>query len=223
MTSRYLAIAGTGNARRRMDWDHPLSAFSDFLRRHGLEPIEQDERRRYGWDGALDGVDGLDATWDYYGRALYHYFVPPLGVGRIPPRETFIIGHSHAGNLVAYACGKYGLQVEGLITVGTPIRGGRMKEIYAAAAPNIRRHLHLHSRRDWWQVFGSLFDGRCGIHRQHPHAHNCEMPKGHGDVLRDPDLFREWTKERQRDDGTTYTWLDFLMPAEAPDAAALFV
>lgn len=214
MVSRYLAIAGTGSARRRLDWDHPQSAFSDFLRRQGLMPLIEDERRRYGWDGALDGLDGLDATWDYYGRALYHYFVPPLGViaPSIPPAETFIVSHSHGGQLVAMACGRYGLLVEGLITVGMPVRGGRMTEIYAAAALNIKRHLHLHSKGDWWQVVGALFDGRFGIHREHPHADNQRMPKGHGDVLRDPALFPLWLDEG---------WIDYLQPKEARDVLCI--
>lgn len=192
---RYLSIAGTGNAKRERDWDHPDSPFSQFLWQLGLEPLKTADADRFGWDGALDGVDRHDYTWDYFGKALYHYFVPPLfqGVPAIPPEQTFIIAHSHAGNLVAYACGKYGLKVEGLITVGMPVRGGRMEAIYAAAAQNIRRHLHLHAGwRDYWQVLGSMFDGRWGIHREHPHARNFRMPGGHGDVLRDPDLFPLW-------------------------------
>ncbi|HVL67214.1 MAG TPA: hypothetical protein VM364_08115 [Vicinamibacterales bacterium] len=205
---RYLAIAGTHGSRRRLDWDHPRSAFADFLRARGLEPLEEDERRRYAWSTVLDGIDGRDDTWDAAGRALYHYLVPPLGIGgpAIPPRETFIVAHSHAGQVVAFACGVYGLEVEGLVTVGTPVRGGRMTEVYAAAAPRIRRHLHLHSRRDWWQVVGSLFDGRWGIHREHPHADNQEMPKGHGDVLRDPGLFALWVSRG---------WISYLQPEVA--------
>jgi pimeloyl-ACP methyl ester carboxylesterase len=193
--TRCLSIAGTGGARRPNDWDHPRSPFSQFLRAQGIHPLVEDDARRYGWSTVLDGVDDSDDTWDASGRNLYHYFVPPLGTGlpAIAPEETFIIGHSHAGNVIAHACGKYGLRINGLITVGTPIRGN-LRELYAAAAPNIARHLHLHAGwRDYWQVFGALFDGRFGIHREHPEAErNDRMPKGHGDILRDPSLFNVW-------------------------------
>lgn len=205
---RYLAIPGTGHAKRGPDWDHPGSAFSAFLREQGCVPLVESDPHRYGWSGAVDGIDRHDFTWDAFGKALYHYFVPPLlqGVPAIPPAETYIICHSHAGNVVAYACGTYGLRVQGLITVGMPIRGGRMEAVYAAAAPNITRHVHLHAGwRDTWQVLGSLFDGRFGIHRAHPHAQNFRMPGGHGDVLRDPARFPLWESEG---------WLDAFMGRE---------
>lgn len=201
---RYLAIAGTGGAGRAADWNALTSPFTVFLRTRGLTPLVEDERRLYGWDTALDGLDGHDYTWDYWGKSLFHYIVPPLGNGEpaIPPSETFIIGHSHAGNLVAYACGKYGLKINGLITVGTPIRGN-LTPLYEAASRNIERHLHLHAGwKDYMQVLGSLFDGGFGIHREHPFAINQPMPGGHGDILRKPELFPLWVQNH---------WLDLFV------------
>lgn len=191
---RYLAIAGTGGAGRPDEWSALSSPFTAFLRTQGLTPLVEDERRSYGWDTALDGIDGHDYAWDYSGKNLFHYIVPPLGSGEpsIPPAETFIIAHSHAGNVVAYACGKYGLKVEGLITVGTPIRGN-LTSLYEAASKNIARHLHLHAGwKDYVQALGSLFDGRFGLHREHPFATNQQMPGGHTDILCKPALFPLW-------------------------------
>lgn len=194
---RYLAIAGTGGAWRADEWHHPKSPFCSFLRTRGLAPIVEDDRRGYGWDTAVDGVFGRDDIWDYAGRNLFHYFVPPMGSGEpsIQPTETFIITHSDGGEVVAYACGKYGLKINGLITVATPIRKN-LTPLYEAAAKNITRHLHLHAGwLDYIQVLGSLFDGGFGIHREHPFAINQQIPGGHDDVLRRPELFPLWESE----------------------------
>jgi hypothetical protein len=150
----------------------------------------------------LDGLDGNDENWDAAGRALAHYIMPPLcDHAIIPPSETFIIAHSHGGNVVAYACGVYGLKVSGLITVATPVRKN-MDAVYKKAAENIDRHLHLYAGwKDYMQILGGLFDGQWGIHRDMPYAEkNAKMPGGHGDILRDPKLFQNWL-----DKG----WLDY--------------
>jgi hypothetical protein len=197
---RIIAIPGTGSGTRVADWDAVDSPFMTYLRTFGIVQVAERESQRYGWDGALDGIDKHDVTWERFGRALFHYVVPPLGDGTpaIPPEETFIIAHSHAGQVVSFACGKYGLKVAGLVTVGMPIRGDkRMQQIYADAKVNITRHVHLRAGwRDYWQLLGSLKigDGQWGIHRDHPHAKNYQMPKGHGNVLREPALFNLWEK-----------------------------
>jgi len=199
---RYIAVAGTYGARREHDWDAPDSNFNAFLKGQDIMPLIVSPLKRYAWSTMLDGLDQTNDTWDAAGRALAHYIVPPLlDQSLIKPEDTYLIAHSHGGNVVAYACGKYDLKVNGLITVGTPIRG-EMQEMYEAAAPNITRHLHLHAGwKDYWQALGALFDHRFGIHRKHPCAEkNAKMPKGHGNILREPELFHYWT-----DNG----WLDY--------------
>lgn len=194
---RYTAVAGTGGAWRADEWHHPTSPFCSYLRTQGFAPLVEDDRRGYGWDTAVDGILGADDIWDYNGRSLYQYFVPALGSGEpsIPPEDTFIITHSHGGNVLAYACGKYGLKVAGAITVATPIRASMMP-LYEAASKNITRHLHLHAGwLDYIQVAGSLFDGGFGIHREHPFAINRKMPGGHVDILQRPELFPLWASE----------------------------
>jgi pimeloyl-ACP methyl ester carboxylesterase len=147
------------------------------------------------WSTELDGINNEHNTWDAAGRALAHYITPPLlSDSLVKPEDTYLIAHSHGGNVVAFACGKYGLKVNGLVTVGTPVRKD-LYAIYEAASSNISRHLHLYAGwRDYWQAFGALFDGRFGIHREHPFAtRNDQVPKGdHGSILRDREFFRLW-------------------------------
>jgi pimeloyl-ACP methyl ester carboxylesterase len=201
----YITIAGTFGAKHEQDWYHPDSDFSKFLLKHGCQQLEANPIKRYMWSTEVDGINSDNNTWDAAGRALAHYIAPPLlNASLVKPENTYIVAHSHGGNVVAYACGKYGLKVNGLITVGTPIRKD-LHDVYKAALPNISRHLHLYAGwRDYWQVWGALFDGRFGIHRKHPFAtRNCKVPKGdHGSVLRDQEFFPLWLERG---------WLDFWM------------
>lgn len=206
---RYIAVAGTHGIERDEDWDSPESPFNSFLAMHGIEPLVISPLKRYKWSTAIDGIDNNNYTWDAAGRALAHYIIPPLGQDSLlKPTETFIISHSHGGNVVAYACGKYGLKVDGLITVATPIRN-ELKDLYEAATANVCRHLHLHAGwRDYMQILGSMFDGKFGLHRKHPYARNAAMPGGHGSILRDKELFPYWL-----DKG----WLDYFSGKSVPN------
>lgn len=192
----YAAVAGTHGACRPDDWTHPQGPFAQALRSYGAAPLRDAPDQCFEWSTALDGVDDQHLDWQFAGKALFHYFVPALGDGRptIPPAATNILCFSHGLQVVAYACGRYGLKVNGLISVGSPIRGD-LQDLYAEAACNIRQHLHLHARkRDLWQTLGAAFDGRWGIHRQHPFAKNVAIPDGHGRVLYDPRLFPLWQR-----------------------------
>lgn len=177
------------------DWFLPDSNLSKFLAEQDCKQVITDPLNMYMWSTKIDGVKGDDDEWDAAGRALAHYIVPPLAKeSLLKPKDTFLIAHSHGGNVVAYACGKYGLKVSGLVTVGTPVRK-ELFPIYAAASDNIERHLHLYaSWRDYMQILGSLFDGRFGIHREQPYAEkNAKVEGGdHGSILRDTKMFHLW-------------------------------
>lgn len=199
----YISVAGTHGENKKIEWHLAISDFSNFLLEHGYEQIETNPLKRYMWSTSLDGFDANNTTWDAAGRALAHYIVPPLlDKSLVRPEDTYIVTHSHGGNVVAYACGKYGLKINGLVTVGMPIRGD-MNDIYEAASINITRHLHIYAGwRDYWQVLGALFDGRFGIHRKHPFAtRNDKAPGcGHGSILRDKTHFNLWLERG---------WLDY--------------
>ncbi len=200
---QYITIAGTHGIRRVLDWDSPESNLSHFLLQHDCKQLVTSPLKRYMWSTSADGIDDHNDVWDASGRALAHYIAPPLADNPlVAPKDTFLIAHSHGGNVVAYACGKYGLKINGLITVGMPIRGD-LDDVYKAAAGNIERHLHLYAGwRDYWQNLGAMFDGRFGIHRKHPYAgKNGKVSGGdHGSILRDVKFFHMWL-----DNG----WLDY--------------
>lgn len=197
---RYITVAGTHGADRT-DWDQLDSPFSNLLQFHGCEQLITDPLRKFMWSTEVDGLLGRNNTWDASGQALADYIVPPLlGSTLLAAKDTYVISHSHGGNVVAYACGKYGLKIEGLITIGMPIRED-LHDLYQMATPNIKRHLHIHAGwKDYWQVLGALRDGRWGIHREHPFATNVKTSGGHGTVLRDVKHFHKWVDEG---------WLEF--------------
>lgn len=198
LTKQAILVGGTHSfhateAENRAEWCHPESAFvREVLAPAGIAVVAP-AGRPFSWDGSLDGIDRHELTWHAWGRALFDYAVPPLAPEkRIPPSALVGFGHSHGGNVWIYACA-LGLKVDCLVTVGTPVRGD-LRALLERARPNIRRHMHLYSRRDWWQVFGAIGDGILGVRRQFPApTRNEEMPRGHGNVLRDRDLFPLWT------------------------------
>jgi pimeloyl-ACP methyl ester carboxylesterase len=206
---RYITIAGTWGMHHTEDWYSPTSNLSKFLLDHQAIQLETNPLKRYMWSTGIDGIDKHNDTWDAAGRALADYVSPPLlGKALIAPEDTYLIAHSHGGNVVAYACAVYGLKINGLITVGTPIRKD-LNDVYKAAAPNISRHLHLYAGwRDYMQTLGALFDGRFGIHRKHPFAgRNGRVPGGnHGSILRDTSFFHLWMERG---------WLDYWMGTDA--------
>jgi hypothetical protein len=188
----YLGVPGTHGSRRVADWNHLGSRFTRFALSRGFVSVEERAVVPFRWSTDLDFGSGKHEDWKALGYALYYYHVPPLRPELvIEPGRTRLICHSHAGNGAIYAA-SFGLKIECLVTVGTPVVKG-MEDVVEAARPNIKRWLHLYSDKDWWQIFGAAFDGRLGFYRKMKLAdRNEKMPKGHGDVLRDPSLFHLW-------------------------------
>jgi pimeloyl-ACP methyl ester carboxylesterase len=193
----YLGIAGTNSNRMMQDWDHLGSGFTRYLLKHGFVSVEERASIGFDWSDDIDLGRGHE-DWKAGGRAVFYYLVPPLYP--TPPCATNIIAHSHGGQVALYAAA-YGLKINCLITVGTPVRED-MQEIIAVARPNIQRWLHLRSNNDMWQWFGSWFDGGLKLNRDFKQADlNATMPKGHANILRDEELFPLWLSEG---------WLPFL-------------
>lgn len=193
-----ILIAGTNSWRPGVrEWYMPGSPFVAFLQAQGIEPVFGQNGRPFTWSTDLGGVgfgDGDHRVWQAAGVNLIDYVVPPRCPNlRILPAYTNVIAHSHALQVVLYACAD-GLEVDTLVSVGSPVRAD-MEDTARWARPRIRRWIHLHSdRSDRWQWLGGLFDGRLGIVRRHPLAdQNIAIPSvGHSTILRDPQAFHHW-------------------------------
>lgn len=196
-----ILVPGTWGMGRPKDWDSPTSSYSALLAKFGLEHPNPD--RPFVWSTEIDGIDDKHWTWMASGANLFNYIVPAIAPEhRIPPSKTRIVCHSHALQVVLYAC-KMGLRVNNLVSVGSPVRKDMMK-VAEEARPNIKHWLHLAADGDKMQMFGEFFDGHWGIRRQHPLADvNDKMPKdaGHGNVLRDQRYFDLWISKG---------WISFL-------------
>jgi hypothetical protein len=174
----------------RQDWYSPGQPFHDFI------PTVEDHElvcpdEPFVWSSRLGGVgfgSGDLVVYRAAGMNLYHYAVPPRCPDeRIPPAQLVIISHSHGLQPVLFAA-KHGLKIDLFIDICGPVRQD-MLAVARDAKPNIRRWVHIHAgRRDRWQWYGTLFDGKWGIVRKHPSAHeNLSVPEAdHGEITRDP-------------------------------------
>ncbi len=197
-----ILIAGTGSWADdgRVDWYAPQSPFAQFLSAQQLSPTfgpGPAGPAPFIWSTSLAGIPLVSrkATWSAAGAALA-YFTAVTADVRGP--ETAVIAHSHALQVVLYACAEQGLRVAALISVGSPVRAD-MQAVAARARPRIGHWLHIHSDgSDRWQWFGELFDGHCGIVRAHPLADvNDTVPGvGHSTLLRDPAQQHHWLDRR---------------------------
>jgi hypothetical protein len=181
-------------------WYCPGSPYAAFLQAHAVEPVfggDAAAPQPFIWSTDLDGLPfrRKHVQWSAGGAALAYF-------ARTTP--IAIVAHSHGLQVVLYACARYGLRIDRLISVSSPVRND-MAAVAAAARPNIGRWLHLHSDgSDRWQWFGELFDGHFGVVRAHPLADkNDAVPGvGHTGVLEDAANFHYWT---ERD------WLTWLL------------
>jgi len=199
--SRVVLVAGTfsWNGSDRGDWYAPGSPFAVFLASRGVEPlfgVRPDGPHPFTWSTELGGIGGRGrVVWQAAGVNLFNYLVPPLCPDRqLPSAETNLIAHSHGLQVVLFAAAA-GLNINTLISVGSPVR----RDMWATAVTarlNIRHWLHIHSdQSDRWQWLGELFDGHLGIVREHPLAdQNDFVPVvGHSELLRNPEHFHHWS------------------------------
>lgn len=206
MTTKVMLVQGThgwGWSSAQQWWEQG-SPFAQSLQRQGCELLGG--ARPFIWSTDLDGFGWLlrrpfkrHINWESAGLQLYAYIDNPL-VGPItdyvPLADRNIIAHSHALQVVAYAC-RAGLKINRLITIGSPVRRD-MDDVYRAARPNIRAWLHVHSDgSDRIQWLGELGDGHLGIVREAPLAdQNLRIAHvSHSRLLWDPMYFPLWRIE----------------------------
>lgn len=218
-----LLVQGTHGWGRTtaIQWWESCSPFCAFLQANDFAVLGGD--RPYLWDTDLDGIGWLGKrpakkhiNWQAAAWSAYNYLVPALvrdgfiTDNYVPIAARNVIGHSHAMQVMAYAC-SFGLKINRLVTIGSPVREDMM-DVYKAAKPNIGRWLHVHSDgSDRIQWFGELLDGHLGIVREQPYADENKLVAkvSHSKLLNDEKSFPLW-----RSAGL----LDFLAGSEEPHA-----
>jgi hypothetical protein len=190
--TEYVAVPGTGAFSRPDEWSSLGSPFTQFALARGFVSLTERATMPFIWSTDVNFGSGKHADWVAGGAALFYYITSPAQPQHsVPGYRTNVIAHSHGGQVALYAAA-YGLKINCLVTIGKPVLKS-MEPIIERALPNINRWLCLHSKTDWIQILGSLFDGRLGFARAEKQAtRNDEMPKGHSDILRDPSLFPLW-------------------------------
>lgn len=184
-----------------LQWWDRRSPFCAFLRLQGIETLGGD--RPFTWSTALDGIGKYlqrsfkkHRTWESAGNALDWYCRPALMEkydDYLPLVDRNLIGHSHAMQVIAYACAQ-GLKINRLVTISSPVRED-MREVYAQARPNIGEWLHVHSDgSDRIQWFGELLDGHLGVVREQAFADRNVLVAAvsHSRLLNDPTTFGLW-------------------------------
>ncbi len=198
----YLPIAGTwgwGGMRTIGQWWQADSPFAEWMRAndwYAYAPADP-----FVWDTSLSGILPWrrHTTWEAAAHSLNYYFrakAYPPGVGYIPKDDRRVIAHSHGLQVVLLACGRLGLHLHTLISVGSPVRSELYRDgTVQAARANIGAWLHLYDPRcDLWQFAGEFGDGSFFWRRQHPLADkNVPVPGGkHARILTDPTYFPLW-------------------------------
>lgn len=162
--ARVLLGAGTWGRRRNFPWWRLGSPFVQALEQAGhvvatssrdtagnplLDAVQAGRAHRsrsWGWTTGLDGVLGDNDLWLMSGQALAFWL-------ELHPVDA-IIAHSHAGNVVAYAC-HFGAKVPVLITVGTPVRRD-LSNAYYAMRKYVGFWAHLWTTGDSMQILGTF-------------------------------------------------------------------
>ncbi|MEK6591549.1 MAG: hypothetical protein AABZ67_00570 [Pseudomonadota bacterium] len=158
------------------------------LKEGGYQPL--DDSDPFYWSTALDGVDRNNFHWDAAGRALAWY-----AALKCPGRMVSLIAHSHGGQVAAYAA-RFGLRIDTVVTVATPVRAD-MGDEYRALRDRSLRWVHIYTDEEKgtpWQRLGELGLNTLGgkINQAMPLcAENVYYPKEtHGSLVAAADLWR---------------------------------
>ena len=172
-------------------WVPRVGDFAKAVEAAGHEVING---RPFNWEGGLGGIVPFTSAdlliWKGAGRYLREYLDPRRALSPYVPEETAIIAHSHGRQVVKYAC-HLGLRVQKVILVSGPVRHDVDERTFGARA-NMGSLVCINGgKRDRMQIFGGLFDGHWGIHRQDPEATIYEQfpDADHGSFLTDPRHF----------------------------------
>lgn len=154
------------------NWDQPgQGSFADAVVAKG-HMLVQPRPRPFVWDTQLGGIGFGDRDlwgWKAAGHHLYDYLVPVLTRQEPGPLGLIIVAHSHARQVVKYAC-HIGLRASKVIFVSGPVRKD-VDERTTSARANIGEIICINGgHEDRWQWLGEAFDGHLGIRRTDPQA-----------------------------------------------------
>lgn len=208
----YVPVQGTWGWDEDPDktvWWEDGSPFTTHLRSLGL--IRLPSRRPYLWSTELEGHQVWQrllhtparkhTIWKAAGLSLCYFLDGDNGT--VPHYNRNLIGHSHALQVILYACGLYGLRIRNLVSVGSPIRED-MAKMAEEARKNIDNWAHIYDPSgDDVGEGGEFNDGRFRWpwqKRLEPLA-DLKIPvvgAGHSGTLNDPKFFNVWTEHQDR-------------------------
>jgi hypothetical protein len=186
-------------------WSHPKSPLWSYLHTKGLAPRCDRNGKGFTWGTELTGHQlwrrlffrkaGIK-DWEVGAASFYDYHRPATVEYRhyLRGRNAHAICHSHGGNLPYIACSAYGMQINVLCTVSTPIRHDVLSVHGTKARERIGCHIHYWSKADRIQIAGQAGDGHIGLSGEHPFAdYNIRLDEdaGHTGLLENPFLFDE--------------------------------
>lgn len=218
MSKLYIPIAGTfafaddtvdKDPQNRRWWQYD-SNFDHLLSSYEYESL--DPHDPFIWTTNLNGIefwrrwgflqsffkdkDKDHRDWISAGAALSYWFAAK----HVTDVESIVIAHSHAYQVIAYACAYHNVKIDRLITVASPIRTD-MDPIYKIARGNIRKHLHIYDGgkfSDWTQWLGERGSGSFTTIRECKYAdYNDPVGKiNHSKILSNPDDFHYWADRK---------------------------
>ena len=179
------------------DWDPPFnepkawweigSDFDGVIRPQGIEIVT----RAWPWWGTgLNGTVTTSAMRSWWNGA-YDW---AAALREVPLLDRNLIGHSHAGQLIALMHmlpEPYRVELNSIVTVCTPVR----RDLFEAYGRVKCPWIHLTDRNFWsnrMQIWGALFDRswRVDWSMPAPARTHVEPGIGHSRLLRDPLMWR---------------------------------
>ena len=197
----YIPVHGTWAIdEKHTAWWKPTGPFALYAKRNNV--LQWENLPPFVWSSDISGFsynlqsgNRKHTDWRAGGWSLYYY------LSHVPLESRNLVIHSHGLQVVLY-CASFGLEINNMISVCSPIRSD-MNEVAETAKFRIRNWLHLYDNKDWIQFIGQFGDGQFFGSRKSKHATVNQLIKGarHSDLLKIGGQMDAWVK---------HGWFDFL-------------
>lgn len=185
----YIPIPGTDS------WDEDENNYqwwergSEFCRHMATQNLILHAAGALEWSTSLDGIPTRKGHVIWKGAAKHLV----CHLERVPLHQRNLIAHSHGGNVVFHALA-YGLRINNLITVGTPVRSDMEASILKGLGNCAYWHHIYDSKTDRVSIMGALFDGSLRIRHHFDLADSQDNIKGigHSKILNDYQSIQLW-------------------------------